>query len=154
MKKAPAGQGPLDRYAIPCLPSRVVPSDGTTRPQPHSRTPSMSNTPLQTSDRATLDELFACLSHPTRRRIVTTLAADNPRDESEFECAAFRPDDEPPERFRIHLYHEHLPKLAENGYIEWDRESDTVTRGPAFEEVRPVITLMDEHQDELPAAWP
>lgn len=101
-----------------------------------------------------LDRLFASLSHPTRRRILTTLAEDNPRNKAEFESPAFRPDDEPPERFKIELHHTHLPKLDEAGYIEWDRESDTVRRGSAFEEIRSLITLFNEHQHELVADWP
>ena len=102
----------------------------------------------------TLDQLFACLSHPTRRRILMTLATDNPRDDEEFESPDFKPEDEELELFRTQLYHQHLPHLEQGGYIAWDHDADIITRGPNFEEVRPLIELMSNHQDELPEDWP
>ena len=35
-----------------------------------------------------------------------------------------------------------------------DHDADIITRGPNFEEVRPLIELMSNHQDELPEDWP
>ena len=107
----------------------------------------------QTED-TTLDQLFTCLSHPTRRRLLTTLAVDNPRDEKEFESPDFKPEDQELELFIAQLYHKHFPHLEHAGYITWDRTSDTITRGPNFEEIRPLIELMNNHQDELPENWP
>lgn len=46
---------------------------------------------------------------------------------------------------RAHLHHNHLPKLANAGYIDWDRDSDTISRGPNFFEVQPLIELLDEY---------
>ncbi|MFT4949916.1 MAG: hypothetical protein ACI9CA_002058 [Natronomonas sp.] len=37
------------------------------------------------------------------------------------------------ERARIVLYHRDLPVLAAVDLIEWDRDAETVTRGPAFD---------------------
>lgn len=111
-------------------------------------------TQIPQTESTTLDQLFTCLSHPTRRRILTTLAADNPRDKEEFESPDFKPEDEELALFRTQLYHHHLPHLEEGGYIAWDRDADIITRGPNFEEVRPLIELMNNHQDELPADWP
>ena len=59
-----------------------------------------------------------------------------------------------PETARLALEHEHLPKLAEAGYVEWDWETDEVTVGPAFEEVEPLLDLIERHADELPPGWP
>ncbi|WP_254530436.1 helix-turn-helix domain-containing protein [Natrinema gelatinilyticum] len=100
-----------------------------------------------------LDELFEILSHPTRRRILSTLANRNPRDEEEFQTEAFTPDDDNLEQFLLQLSHLHLPKLAEAEFIDWNRETNTITRGSRFEEIQPLITLMQEHQDELPDGW-
>lgn len=55
---------------------------------------------------------------------------------------------------RTTLYHRHLPKLAEAGYIEWNRDTDTIRRGPNFDEIGPVLRLMADHEDELPTEWP
>ncbi|MBX0293566.1 DUF7344 domain-containing protein [Haloarcula nitratireducens] len=106
------------------------------------------------TESATLDHLFKCLSHPTRRRILTTLATENPSEEEEFEVSDFEIADGELERFETQLYHQHFPSLAEGGYIAWDRNTDTVTRGPNFGEVRPLIKLMNNHEDELPEDWP
>lgn len=112
-----------------------------------------SNTPL-TESQSTLDQTFDMLTHLSRRRILSTLAQDNPRDTDEFESVDFKPDDEEFEVFKLNLHHRHLPKLAEAEFIDWNRETDTITRGPRFEEIRPLLKLMDDHRDELPENWP
>lgn len=58
------------------------------------------------------------------------------------------------ESARLELEHNHLPKLAESGYVDWDRETGQLSTGPAFDEVEPVLELLDEHADELPPNWP
>lgn len=55
---------------------------------------------------------------------------------------------------RTALYHVHLPKLAEAGYIEWNKDTHTIRRGPNFDEIAPLLRLMAEHEDKLPAGWP
>jgi hypothetical protein len=52
------------------------------------------------------------------------------------------------------LTHAHLPKLDDAGYIEWDRETDEISKGPRFEEIEPLLELIETHADELPAGWP
>lgn len=48
----------------------------------------------------------------------------------------------------------HLPMLEEEGIIEWDRETGTISKGPNFEEIEPLLRLMREHADDLPPDWP
>lgn len=45
------------------------------------------------------------------------------------------------------LYHRHLPKLAEMELINWDRETHWVTRGPEYEQVRPLLAFLSENYD-------
>jgi len=52
------------------------------------------------------------------------------------------------------LTHSHLPKLADAGYIEWDQDTGEVSRGPRFEEIEPLLELIQNHADELPPGWP
>lgn len=114
-------------------------------------TPSNGNTP---ATRSTLDQQFKALSHPTRRRILLTLDEHNPRDEEEFESTAFRTADQELAPLTQPLYHKHLPHLADAGFIEWDRDTNTITRGPRFEDIEPLLELIRTHQDELPDDWP
>lgn len=104
----------------------------------------------QTDD---LSELLDVLSHPRRREILTRLHARTPRDEDEFEPVDLTADDEL-EGETISLVHNHLPKLADAGFIDWDGKRHVVTRGPRFHEAEPLIDLLTAHQDELPADWP
>lgn len=50
------------------------------------------------------------------------------------------------------LVENHLPKLEEAGYIEWDRESGTISKGPRFDEIEPILELMGD--DQPLADWP
>lgn len=43
-----------------------------------------------------------------------------------------------------------FPMLAEAVFIDWDRESGEIRRGPNFEELRPLLESIVAHQDELP----
>lgn len=113
--------------------------------------------PEETDDPRTgtirLDRLLVSLSHSTRRSILLTLAEDNPRDRDEFTSPEFDVDDGDFELFAAEVTYDHLPQLDRAGLIDWDRDTDTITRGPNFEEVRPLITLIRDHQEELPDDW-
>lgn len=105
-------------------------------------------------DTTPLDDLFDILSHGSRRRILFELSTRNPRRQDEFETEDFVTDDDTLELFRIELYHTHLPRLAESGFIDWNSETGTIIRGPRFGEIEPLLTLIHNHHDELPAGWP
>lgn len=111
-------------------------------------------TPTTRASPGTLDQIFDVLSHPYRRRILTRLNQSNPRDEASFSTDSVADDTEDEDEVAMDIHHRHLPKLVEAGFVEWDRETDAVTRGPRFEEIAPLINLMDKHEDELPEGWP
>lgn len=73
---------------------------------PHARRP------------APVDQLFDVPRHPYRRRILTILAEANPRDDDEFTSEDLHAADEEMDRFTTELFHSHLPKLEEAGYID------------------------------------
>lgn len=101
-----------------------------------------------------LDRMFDVLSHPYRRRVLMLVGEHNPRDEDEFVVEDITTEDDDLELLTTELYHVHLPKLADAGYIDWDEDTHTIRRGPNFEEIAPLLRLMDDHQDELPTGWP
>lgn len=105
---------------------------------------------------ASLDVMFDVLSHSYRRRILVAVSKLDPRDGGASPHSMLDPEDANGglEKLNTALFHTHLPKLAEKGFIEWDRDGETVRRGPNFEEIAPLIDLMVDHEDELPADWP
>ncbi|MCW8172003.1 DUF7344 domain-containing protein [Natrialba swarupiae] len=77
----------------------------------------------------------------------------NPRGEAEFVPGDFTSDGRR-EDVLMRLHHTHLPKLDEAGFIEWNPNSKTITRGLRFDEIAPLIELIIANRDELPAGWP
>lgn len=108
----------------------------------------------RTPDGNFVGEAFDQLSHPLRRRILVALARHNPREVSGFMSEYFEGDDDAVAQRRSMLHHQHLPKLANAGLIEWDQDTGTITRGSRFDEIEPLVTLLDDHADKLPGGWP
>lgn len=106
------------------------------------------------TDSPSLDVPLDALSDSYRRRILTAVSDHDPRDKNEFVPADFATDDEDLEELRAILHHAHLPKLTEYGYIERAPDTGTIRRGPKFDEIAPLLDLMVEYEDELPADWP
>ncbi len=150
LTRSPTMKGTMNSsrvYRIPVI--RVDGTRGIRVPQ-QEHTITMPHSP--TMNQVELDELFEVLSHPHRRRILTSLNERNPREEGEFSLAELITEEEIDEE-TTGLFHNHLPKLDEAGFIDWDRERHLVRRGPRFAEVEPLIELMVNHTDELPADW-
>ena len=104
--------------------------------------------------RRELDRMFDVLGDPYRRRILLLVSDANPRDEDEFSPEEIADEYDEVEFKPTDLIHRHLPKLADAGYITWDRETETIRRGPRFDEIEPLLKLIQDHQDELPVGWP
>lgn len=97
-----------------------------------------------------IDQLFRALSHATRRRILLSLVEDDSPDGwREFETVEFVPDGPEQEISAVTLRHIHLPHLDDAGFIGWDQESERITRGASFEDIRPLLELMEDHRGEL-----
>ncbi|MFD1587064.1 ArsR family transcriptional regulator [Halorientalis brevis] len=100
------------------------------------------------------DEYFRILADSQRRRVLLELLEQNAQNEQ----LQLPVDDENApvaiDRQQIELYHTHLPKLEDEGLIRWDRDDHEVTTGPQYEEIRPLVELLDDNADELPFGWP
>ena len=101
---------------------------------------------------AGFDQSLEALSNPRRRRLLTRLKDQNPLEDDSFPGERDAGND--PDRVLLEMHHSHLPKLVDSGFVDWDREEGVLRRGPRFDEVAPLIELMVEHRDELPAGWP
>jgi hypothetical protein len=62
-------------------------------------------------------------------------------------------EDEDVDILRIRMVHVHFPKLEAAGFMQWNRETNTIRKGPLFDEIRPLLVLMRDHADELPDDW-
>ena len=95
-----------------------------------------------------LSDQLSILAEANRRRLLIALADRNPRS-IDSDGYVGGPDMSDP-NVATAMYHVHLPKLEAAGFIDWDREENVVTRGPKFEEIRPLVDLLDSHREELP----
>jgi hypothetical protein len=91
-----------------------------------------------------IDSMMEALRSRTRRVVLMTLL-----DATTTSIAALEQQIDH-ENVRIQLYHRDLPKLATGGYIEWDDDSDTISRGPNFSEVEPLVQLLKEYNATFP----
>ncbi len=82
--------------------------------------------------------IFSLMKEPEGRRLPLPEAARSSSRPINFE------------QFCIRLRHQHLPKLADAGYIRWESDPFCVQRGPYFEEAALVIGKMTECTEEYP----
>lgn len=98
------------------------------------------------------DELLQVLSNFQRRKLLVALLEHNPQDDSPQVVGESTEEAGALTRM-IQMHHVHLPKLEEYGFIVWNRETNEVSKGPEFEEIRPLLELLRDHEDELPDGW-
>ena len=100
--------------------------------------------------RPRVDRVFECLSNHQRRWILLLLREGVVETEADVMnrggCGR--------ESGRLALTHTHLPKLEAAGYVEWNRETGGISKGPQFDEIERFVTLVEQHADELPHDWP
>ncbi|MFC6952288.1 transcriptional regulator [Halorubellus litoreus] len=98
------------------------------------------------------DEILDAFGHVQRRKLLRALLIHNPQDD---DPAVIDVDESVEEEFTrfLEMRHVHLPKLADYGFIVWDRETNEVSKGPNFDEIRPLLALLVDHEDELPDDW-
>jgi len=81
------------------------------------------------------------LSDVHRRRLLIALLEESPQTvETDSASEESRTDER-----AVLMWHVHLPKLEDFGYIDWDRESTRVTKGPRFEELKPLLTRLNRN---------
>jgi hypothetical protein len=101
-----------------------------------------------------MDTVLDVLANQYRRRVLVALLEHNPQDDEDPQIPAdVNLADEDLETLKIHMTHSHLPKLEDAGFIEWNRDTNAVRKGPRFDEIRPLLELMRDHADELPSDW-
>lgn len=101
-----------------------------------------------------LDRVFEALADPYRRQLLVALLDHDSQDDPCRDPLNIVADDIDPETLEIELVHRHLPKLEKKGFIRWNQKSNEISPGPTWDEIEPLLALLDEHQEELPPGWP
>lgn len=108
---------------------------------------------IQKTAHMSLDTTFDVLADRSRRRLLVTLLEDDPQN-TEAGLVPVDTSGGNVSDLKIKMRHHHPPKLEEVGFIEWDRNTNEVWKGPRFDEIRPLLELLSDHADELPDDWP
>ena len=95
---------------------------------------------------------FDPLAHVQRRKLLVALLKGDSRDEV---TVVLKDSDGvySVTEHRLPIGREHLSELAENEYVEWDTESQTVSAGPNFDEISPLLQSLTTHDDDPPPDW-
>lgn len=104
---------------------------------------------LEFDMRPALDETFRTMASSERRRVLTALADRDSSSDGLSVPGEVPIGDRDREMLDRTLYHTHLPVLDDGGFVRWDRDARRVWRGPRFEAVRPLLSLLGDCPDEL-----
>jgi len=69
---------------------------------------------------------------------------------TDVSSTATRSTDQSSDDLMVELYHNHLPKLEAEGVIRWDRETNTVARGPQFDDVELALQTIAANAEKFP----
>ncbi|WP_336036514.1 DUF7344 domain-containing protein [Halobacterium yunchengense] len=94
-----------------------------------------------TNPELSVDDVFKAVSNVQRRKLLDSLISDSPPDEGVGPGIVVDVD--------AAMYHRHLPKLADCGLINWDRDENRVTRGPNFEAAAELLDFVANESDAL-----
>jgi len=97
------------------------------------------------------NDVFDALSAEPRRQLVVSLLDAAPSESVPLPESAVNPNVPPDsEVLRQELRHRHLPKLADLGFVTWDRDPLVAVRGPRFDEAAVVFEALQSNATELP----
>lgn len=124
---------------------------------------------MKGANNGTPDDMFDALANVQRRILLMDLLEHNPQavaamSETSREVTAMNPgllkeyltgDHEisGAEKDSVRLHSVHLPKLAKYGFIDWQRDKKQVVKGDQFDEIRPLLKLLQDNPEALPEDW-
>lgn len=95
--------------------------------------------------------MFDVLSAEPRREIIRSLLDESQHCRLPLPEAAGSPNQSiDSETLVIELRHQHLPKLADLGYIRWENDAFRVQQGPNFEEPAFIMRMLINSADQIP----
>ena len=106
---------------------------------------------MSTETVTSFDTHLDALGHVERRRLLLALLdveeAALPIELNQLEYETAESD------VLLSFRHNHLPKLEDLGFVDATPDQHFVTRGPRFEEIKPLLKPLDTHRDRLPPDW-
>lgn len=97
--------------------------------------------------------VFRALSKEPRRQLIVSLLDAGPEDSVPLPESAMMPNvPSDQQELSLELQHQHLPMLAEMGFITWETEPLRASQGPQFEEVAVVFDALHAEATTLPDA--
>lgn len=98
------------------------------------------------------DSLLDALGHGDRRWLLRALLkADS---EGDLPIEIDQLDHESTDTaLRLSMHHVHLPKLDDRGFVDANLDQYSVTTGPRFDEMKPLLELLDTNRHLLPDDW-
>jgi len=97
------------------------------------------------------DAVFKAASAEPRRQLVISLLDREPDASVTLPEYAMSPDmPADPDRLRRELVHCHLPLLADDGFVEWQRDPFVASRGPNFDELGCVFESLHTNATAIP----
>ncbi|WP_276258973.1 DUF7344 domain-containing protein [Haloglomus litoreum] len=94
------------------------------------------------------DSAFEALTHEQRRTLLLALLESNPQEAGVASLTGKSELTDAEQREQIEMFHVHLPKLEDYGYIEWNKETDQIIKGPQFDEIRPLLECIASNDAE------
>jgi hypothetical protein len=92
-----------------------------------------------------LDDQLSVLSNVHRRHTLLALLEENPEDDRTIASGGSDPGEG---QQTIAMEHVHLPQLEDHGYINRNREENSVTKGAQFDEIKPLLAILKGIEDE------
>ena len=84
----------------------------------------------------------SALSNSRRRQFIFALINQHPIDSDDLASKRLFHDGDTVAELQDELTQTHLPLLDEAGFIEWDRETGMVSKGPRFDEIQALLDSM------------
>ncbi|GAA0551726.1 transcriptional regulator [Halorubrum ejinorense] len=102
--------------------------------------------------RVPVDEALDALNHSQRREVLMKLLTRDSQESLPVVFADSKGSADELDR-AVTADYAHLSKLAEYGFISWNRDTQEVTQGSNFGDIDPLLQLLADNEAELPDSW-
>lgn len=105
------------------------------------------------SSQESFSTALSALEDAYRRQLLLALIEHNPQDDDDVDPLDLVAEKDEPDILKTELFHRHLPKLEDMGYITWNQNTNKISKGPKWDDIAPLLQIIYNHQDELPDEW-